>query len=1000
MYVDFEQKDSTDPTKYAWSLIKGSDGLNGKDGIAGAKGEDGKTSYTHIAYANSATGEGFSQQPDGKTFIGMYVDFEVTDSTDVTKYNWSLVKGEDGSDGTPGKPGADGRTPYFHIAYADSADGKNGFYVGGGTNLMEGTTADFVTFSGTSWAVHNLGDYSGLIVGNQYTASASVGNADHNVAFEAYAIKADGTRVRSMGSVHMTPNSRNSFTFTWADLASSGAVGVRLDAAWTNDTDSGSYQVARIKLEQGSVATPWSPAPSESHPIYMGTYTDYTQADSLDPTKYAWSLIKGDDGKDGVAGKAGADGKTPYFHTAWADSKDGKINFSLTDSTNRGYLGNYTDFTQADSTDPAKYRWTELVGNLNLNGRNLAARKLFRPWGQASFQGDSSVITLTETTTELYSGLNIQRPSTFKNNTEYIMSFDFQILTGEITAIGGHMGDFSQTEYIKIDGVDKGVHWEGANAFAPSAGRFFHFEIGMKTLADYSNNNNAGGFFIQPNRGVTAHQYVAQIVNLRINEGNKDMGWQRPPEDIDDTIDSLQTPNLVYNAGFIGDYKVGLDGWVMEGSDKYYMTNATLYNGNHSGAINVKATGDQWWVLGSKPVAVSQGSKISYSGASFTGAGSVPTNLGAEIGCYDSSGKHFANAGGVGIPIKKGVWTTFKLENITLPAGTVKISFRYTTHVQPNNQINQYISQPMMVVGEHVTPFKDNQGSGSEVTQINQGLIDTNNKIAAVPHVSAQAAQPSNPKNGDQWWVLDAQGKATGFKVWNGTAWGDSKIQQSMLNVVSLNAVTITGSTINGSKFTNNFDFTDLGKINFKGVTEITNGSYKTDFKIAGSNQVGHVYVQPDGLHTYMSGLNGDVNTRQSIDLAFDAISLANGSTSGTLTAADIESTDREVWTTQAGEDGDYQVGLSKQFRRVWFDGVLYIPQGQWNGNIGNYNKVLKLSNSKLYPKSNKIIGVTTLGNNSETASIQVQPDGWIVVVWSSRAQRILLEGHFYNLDF
>lgn len=32
---------------------------------------------------------------------------------------------------------------------------------------------------------------------------------------------------------------------------------------------------------------------------YLGTYTDYTQADSTDPSKYAWSLIKGDKGDTG-----------------------------------------------------------------------------------------------------------------------------------------------------------------------------------------------------------------------------------------------------------------------------------------------------------------------------------------------------------------------------------------------------------------------------------------------------------------------------------------------------------------------------------------------------------------------------------------------------------------------------------------------------------------------------------------------------------------------------
>lgn len=115
--------------------LQGLQGLQGKDGLPGRDGVDGKTSYTHIAYADTTTGGGFSQSPTGRAYIGMYVDFVQEDSSDPKKYAWSLIKGADGKnglngkDGVPGKPGADGRTPYLHIAYANSQDGKQGFSV-------------------------------------------------------------------------------------------------------------------------------------------------------------------------------------------------------------------------------------------------------------------------------------------------------------------------------------------------------------------------------------------------------------------------------------------------------------------------------------------------------------------------------------------------------------------------------------------------------------------------------------------------------------------------------------------------------------------------------------------------------------------------------------------------------------------------------------------------------------------------------------------------------
>lgn len=107
---------------------------------------------------------------------------------------------------------------------------------------------------------------------------------------------------------------------------------------------------------------------------YIGMYVDFTEADSMNPDDYAWSLIKGADGADGTPGKPGADGKTPYFHVAYANSEDGNTGFSVDDSANKLYIGQYTDYEKADSTDPTKYSWTKIKGNDGTPGRTYYLR--------------------------------------------------------------------------------------------------------------------------------------------------------------------------------------------------------------------------------------------------------------------------------------------------------------------------------------------------------------------------------------------------------------------------------------------------------------------------------------------------------------------------------------------------------------------------------------------------------------------------------------------------
>ena len=161
---------------------QGLQGPKGDQGIPGVKGVDGKTQYTHIAYADTVSGSGFSQTDTNKAFIGMYQDFNAIDSQNPQDYRWSKWKGSDGRDGIPGKAGADGRTPYVHFAYADSADGRTGFSLTqDGTKRYLGICTNFDKANSTNPADYSWNDMTGSVsVGgeNLITNSAFPDNLD------------------------------------------------------------------------------------------------------------------------------------------------------------------------------------------------------------------------------------------------------------------------------------------------------------------------------------------------------------------------------------------------------------------------------------------------------------------------------------------------------------------------------------------------------------------------------------------------------------------------------------------------------------------------------------------------------------------------------------------------------------------------------------------------------------------------------------------------------
>lgn len=396
IYTDFEPNDSTDPKKYKWAKVKGDKGekgergLQGLDGLQGARGErglpgrngaDGRTQYTHIAYSNSADGtKDFSVSASDRAYIGMYVDFNSADSNTPSDYNWTLVKGSDGANGVAGKAGADGRTPYLHIAYATSNNGSQGFSTTDSTNKTYiGTYTDYTQSDSTDYRVYKWtlikgADGTGISnVTNYYLATtvstgitrASAGwtttpqpiTSDKrylwNYRVELYTNGTSKTTAPTVIGVHGEKGERGL-------QGEQGIPGIR-------GTD-GRTQYTHIAYADNAVGGGFSQ--TNTNKPYIGMYVDFNAADSTNPTVYKWTKWKGEDGAQGVPGVKGADGRTPYFHRAWSNSADGRDGFSTTDSTNKRYLGTLTDFTEADSQDPARYKWTALFENVFGGNRN------------------------------------------------------------------------------------------------------------------------------------------------------------------------------------------------------------------------------------------------------------------------------------------------------------------------------------------------------------------------------------------------------------------------------------------------------------------------------------------------------------------------------------------------------------------------------------------------------------------------------------------------------
>ena len=225
--------ESLDPADYQWSRITG-------EGIPGKPGADGKTYYTWVRYADDLYGNGMSDSPNGKYYIGLAFNKESqNESNNPQDYQWSKYRGDDG---TPGVDGADGKTTYFHVKYSAVQNPTSSWEMTETPSKYIGTYVDFTMQDSTNPSDYTWSQFRGD-PGENGIPGTNGQDGRTSYLHIAYANSSDG----------------------YTDFSTTNSTGKK----------------------------------------YMGQYVDYTERDSENPYAYKWSKIKGEDGTDGQDGQDG-----------------------------------------------------------------------------------------------------------------------------------------------------------------------------------------------------------------------------------------------------------------------------------------------------------------------------------------------------------------------------------------------------------------------------------------------------------------------------------------------------------------------------------------------------------------------------------------------------------------------------------------------------------------------------------------------------------------------
>ena len=582
---------------------------NVKDGAAGtpgAVGRDGRQTFIHIAYANSADGRKDFHVSDGtnKEYLGQYTDFVQADSNDPTRYTWTKIKGDKGDKGDRGEQGlkgADGRNGNDGAPGRDGKPGKDG--VGIRQTTIRYGISDSDKTEPTTWTEQP----PTLVKEKWFWTKTSWSYTDNTVETSVqkvyiprngndglngipgkdgvgirstvvdYSVSNDGVNRPTGGWSRQVPTEK--LNFTW----------MRMTLTYTDNTSESIYTVSKngqdgrpgrdgINGLQGPKGDQGLPgrdgvngvssythiayadnqngdgfSQTDINKLYIGMYVDDIQQDSTDKRKYRWTKWRGQDGQAGVPGKPGADGRTPYVHFAYANSADGRSDFSLVNTNNKfRYIGHYTDFESADSRDPSRYSWIDMTGGVVIGGDNLVRNSAFpknlNNWGYWEIGQPNNKLSVAKhgfyynNTKEMFLLTNdtnggipaATRRFPVKRNTTYSLNVSMfgtgNLKKVDIYFLGRKIGETqSYTKVVNVKSING----------SPSTTQVVRFE----------NIFNSGecdeGFIRIDNAGRTDNDTsMLFFTELDVYEGATPRVWQASPYDLSDVIETKADSTL------------------------------------------------------------------------------------------------------------------------------------------------------------------------------------------------------------------------------------------------------------------------------------------------------------------------------------------------------------------------------------------------------------------------------------------------------------------------
>lgn len=292
---------------------------------------------------------------------------------------WKVVakgqQGQKGDDGLPGEDGLPGKSYYTWIRYADDVNG---------TGISDNPTGKgFIGFAynkETPTESNDPKDYKWSdIMGKDgvpgepgedgktlYTWIAYSDNADGNPMYQQ---PKDTTMYIGIATNKETDTeSDDPKDYVWSKFkGDDGLPGVP-----GADGKTSYFHIKYSSVQNPTSASQMTETPSD----YIGTYVDYTQADSTDPKKYTWARFKGFNGEDGLPGINGEDGKTSYLHIKYSDN--GGLSFTANNGEEPGaYIGQYVDFIQKDSDNPTDYTWSLIKGESGAAGSDATTGEYY-----------------------------------------------------------------------------------------------------------------------------------------------------------------------------------------------------------------------------------------------------------------------------------------------------------------------------------------------------------------------------------------------------------------------------------------------------------------------------------------------------------------------------------------------------------------------------------------------------------------------------------------------